>query len=150
MQTIECWWDAGYYSMVWRLIMNNNLCIIRGGYSYCSCTSGQSQITPSVFRMNIHMNSASLTVSLWLPHWLGDIPRYSQTFHDRSHGAVVQVISDTSYSEGRSECPPRVWYSPEIDASKFTLHILSETPGGSQRPKYIVLMGNQRQAVYIS
>ena len=27
--------------------------------------------------------------------------------------------------------------TPEIDASKFTLHILSDTPGGSQRLKYI-------------
>jgi len=33
-----------------------------------------------------------------------------------------------------------VSYSPEIDASKFTLHILSDTPGGFQSLKYIVLM----------
>ena len=25
-----------YYSMIWKLIINNNLCIICGGYSYCS------------------------------------------------------------------------------------------------------------------
>jgi hypothetical protein len=28
----------------------------------------------------------------------------------------------------------------EIDASKFTLHILSDTPGGSQQPNYILLI----------
>jgi len=52
----------------------------------------------------------------------------------------VLVIRDLSYSEDRLECPPRVGHSPEIDASKFTLHILSDTPGGSQRLQYILLM----------
>jgi hypothetical protein len=120
--------------------MNNNLCTICGGYSYCSCTSGESQITSAVLWMTIHKNLASLRVSLGFPHWLGDSPRCSQTFHNRSHGAPIPVIRDFSYSEGRPECPPRVWYSPEIGASKFTLHILSDTPGGSQWLKYIVLM----------
>jgi hypothetical protein len=41
--------------------MNDNLCIIRGD---CSCTSGKSQITPAVLRMNIHKNQASLRVTL--------------------------------------------------------------------------------------
>ena len=45
-------------------------------------------------------------------------------------GAPRLVVGAPSYSEGQQECPPRVWYSPEIDASKFTLHILSDTPGG--------------------
>jgi len=52
----------------------------------------------------------------------------------------VAVVRDPSYSEGRPEYPPRVWYSPEIDASKFALHILSDTPGVFQRLKYILLM----------
>jgi len=52
----------------------------------------------------------------------------------------VAVIRDPSYSEGRPECPPRVWHSPEIDASQFTLHILSDTPGVFQWLKYILLM----------
>ena len=52
----------------------------------------------------------------------------------------VAVVRDPSYSEGRQECPPRVWYSPEIDASKFTLHIHSDTSGGFQLLKYILLM----------
>ena len=55
-------------------------------------------------------------------------------------GAPRLVAGAPSYSEGRQECPPRVWYSPEIDASKFTLHILSNTPGGFQWLKYILLM----------
>jgi len=63
-----------------------------------------------------------------------------QTHHNHSHGTPVPVIGDPSYSECRPECPPRVWYSPEIDPSKFTLHILSDTPGGFQWLKYILLM----------
>jgi len=55
-------------------------------------------------------------------------------------GAPRLVASAPSYSEGHQECPPRVEYSPEIDASKFTLHILSDTPGGFQWLKYILLM----------
>jgi hypothetical protein len=120
--------------------MSNNLCIIHGGYCDCSCTSGDFQITPAVLRMNIHKNPASLRLSLGFPHWLGDSPRCSQTYHKISHGAPGPVIRDPSYSKGRSECPPRVRYSPEIDASMFTLHIVSDTPGGSQRRKFNLLM----------
>jgi hypothetical protein len=46
--------------------------------------------------------------------------------------AARLVAGDPSNPEGQYECPPRVWYSPEIDASKFTLHILSDTAGGFQ------------------
>jgi len=59
-------------------------------------------------------------------------------------GAPRLVSGAPSYSEDRQECPPRVWYSPEIDASKFTLHILSDTPGGFQWLKHILLMCWQR------
>ena len=52
----------------------------------------------------------------------------------------VSVISDPSYSEGLPEYSPRVWYAPEIDDSKFPLHILSDIPGAFQRLKYISLM----------
>jgi hypothetical protein len=55
-------------------------------------------------------------------------------------GAAMLVVGTSSYFEGRQECPPRVWYSPEIDASIFTLHILSDTPGGFQWLKYMLLM----------
>jgi len=74
------------------------------------------------------------------PKVLSGAPRCSQIYHNHSHGTPVPVIRDPSYSEGRPECPPRVWYSPEIGASKFTLHILSDTPGGFQWLKYILLM----------
>jgi len=67
-------------------------------------------------------------------------PICCETYHSHSHSFPVRVIRDPSYSEGRLECSPRVWYSPEIDASKFTLHILSDTPGGFPRLKYIFLM----------
>jgi len=55
-------------------------------------------------------------------------------------GAPRLVISDPRYSEGRQDGPPMVWNSPEIDSSKFTLHILSDTSRGSQWLKYILLM----------
>jgi len=55
-------------------------------------------------------------------------------------GAPRLVVGAPSDSGGRQECPPRVWYSPEIDTSKFTLHILSDTPGGFQWLKYILRM----------
>jgi len=82
--------------------MNNNQCIINWGYSYCLCTSGKSQITPAVLRMNIHRNPAPLRVSLGSPHWLGNILSCSQTSHNRSHGAPIPVIRDASYSDGPS------------------------------------------------
>jgi len=55
-------------------------------------------------------------------------------------GAPKLVVGARSYSEGQQECPPKVSNSPAIDASKFTLHILSHPPGGFQWPNYILLM----------
>jgi len=100
------------------------------------------QISPAVHRVIILKNPASLRVSLGFPHWLGDNLMCLQTSHKRSHGAPVPVIRDSSYSDGRPECPPRVWFSPAIDASKFTLRLLSDTPGGSKWLKYILLMSH--------
>jgi len=74
------------------------------------------------------------------PNVLSGAPRCSQTFHNHSYGTPVPVIRDPSYSEGRQKCPPRVWYSPEIDSSQFTLHILSDTPEGFQWLNYILVM----------
>ena len=74
------------------------------------------------------------------PKVLSGALRWSQTSHNHSHGTSVPVIRDPSYSEGWQECPPQVWDSPEIDASKFALHILSDTPGGFQWLQYILLM----------
>ena len=67
-------------------------------------------------------------------------PRRSQTYQNHSHCTPVPISRDLSYSRGRSEFSLTVRYSPEIDASKFTLHILTDNPGGSQRLKYILLM----------
>jgi hypothetical protein len=66
--------------------------------------------------------------------------RYSPTYHNHSHDTPVSGFRDSSYSECQLECPPRVWYTPEIDASKFSLHILSDTPGGSWWLQYILLL----------
>jgi len=74
------------------------------------------------------------------PNILSGALRCSQTYQNHSHGTAVPVIRDLSYSEGRLECPPQVWQSPEMDASKFTLHIISDTPGVFQWLKYILLM----------
>jgi len=77
------------------------------------------------------------------PKVLSSTPICSQTYHNRSHGTPVPVIRDPSYSKGQLECPSRVWYSPEIDSSKFTHHILSDTPWVFQILKYILLMTMQ-------
>ena len=74
------------------------------------------------------------------PKVLSTTRRCSPTYHNHSHGTPVPVIRDRSYSEVQLEWPPRVWYSPEIDTFKFTLHIRSDTPGVFQRRKYILLM----------
>jgi len=55
-------------------------------------------------------------------------------------GAPRLVPSSPRYSEGRQECPSRVWYCPDTDPSKFKLHIRSDTAGGFQWLKYILLM----------
>ena len=74
------------------------------------------------------------------PKVLSGALRCSQTIHTHLHCSPVPVIRDPSYSEGQQESSPGVWYSPEIGASKFTLHILSDTAGGFQWLKYILLM----------
>jgi len=81
-----------------------------------------------------------LTVVSDLPNVLSGTPRCSQISSNHSHGTPVLVITDPSYSKCLQECPPRVWYSPEIDASKFILHILADPVGGFQRLQYILLM----------
>ena len=81
------------------------------------------------------------------PRLVVGAPTWFQTYHHHSHGTPVPVIRDPSYSEGRPECPHRVWYTPEIDAFNFTHHILSDTPGGSQRLKYILVMHATKEFV---
>ena len=78
-----------------------------------------------------------------LPAMLPALPGLSPVLPDAPRlvvGGPRLVASSPSYSEGRQEFPPRVWYSPEITASKFTLHILSDTPVGFQWLLYIMLM----------
>jgi hypothetical protein len=81
----------------------------------------------------------SQTAILWfevLPDMSPALPGFSPALP----GAPRLVSGPPSYSECRQECPSRVWYFPEIDTSKFTLHILSDTPGRFQWIKYILLM----------
>jgi hypothetical protein len=63
------------------------------------------------------------------PKILSVTPSCSQTAHILCHGTPVPVIWDPSYSVDRQENTPRVWYFPELDPSKSTLHILTVTPG---------------------
>ena len=83
---------------------------------------------------------------LGAPRHVFGTPRWSQTHHHHSHGTPIPDISNSSYSKGRLECPPMVWHSPEIDASKFTLLILWDTPGGSQGLNYILLIEGSKLA----
>ena len=74
------------------------------------------------------------------PNVLSVPPIYSWPNHIYIHITPVPVIRDQGYSEGHPEWPSRVWFSPAIHASMFTLCLLSLSPGGSQRPPYILLM----------
>jgi len=44
----------------------------------CTCTFGESQITPAILPTYLHGTEASLRVCLWFPRWLGDTPRCAQ------------------------------------------------------------------------
>jgi len=152
--------------MTASMIQNWYWTIIHASYSLlrevnCSRTSEESQITPAVLRMNLHKISG-------IPQSLFVIPRLVQQ-HSQVHPNIspalwrapnlikitpivllyqsseitvtpVCVIRYPSDSDGLPEYPPKVWYSPETDPSKFTLHIVSDTPGVFQRLKYILLM----------
>jgi len=95
----------------------------------------------------------SLRVFLWFPRTFSNLPGahhvlcgITRCFHtslNDSDGPPVLVIRDPSYFHSRQEYPPKVWYFPEIDISKFTFHILSDTPLGSQCIKYILLIQNR-------
>jgi len=74
------------------------------------------------------------------PKVLSGTPRCFQTYHNHSHRCLVRIIRDHRYSDGRPECPPMVQYFPDIDASKFTLFIHSDTSGSYKGLKYILLM----------
>ena len=74
------------------------------------------------------------------PSHLLSPPRCSQTYLNDSHGFSVPVIIYPSYSQWWPDCPPRVWYSPEINTYKLSLDILSFTPGGFHWQNNILLM----------
>jgi len=89
------------------------------------------------------LSPALQELSLALPCLSPALPGLSLAFPGAPRLVVSApwfVAGAPSSSEGRQECPPRVGYSPEIDASMFTLHILPDTPGGFQWLKYILLM----------
>jgi hypothetical protein len=121
--------------------------VIRGASRHAT---GASWLVPSTLRCSQtcrQCSQACRQLSLVLPDVLKVLSsslKCSQMCHNHRHGPSVAVIGDSSYSEGQQVCPPKVWYSPEIDSSKFTLHILSDTPGVFQCLKYILLMCIQR------
>ena len=81
----------------------------------------------------------SQSALLWfevLPDILSVLPDFVLALE----GAPGAVIGASSWFEGRQQCPPSVWYSLEIDWYKFALQIIPDTPGGSQRLDYILLM----------
>jgi len=73
------------------------------------------------------------------------VPLYQSSEIPDTPGSVIR---DPSYSEGRLEWACRFWYSLEIDASKFILHILSDTPGVFQRLKYVLVMAATTRRVH--
>jgi hypothetical protein len=79
----------------------------------------------------------SQTALLWF-EVLPDLLLVPLGFSPTLPHASRSVVGALCYSECWQECPPRVWYSPEIDTSKVTLYILSDTSGGFQRVKYIL------------
>jgi len=106
--------------------------------------AGTARVITSTF-----MHSQTCRQCPWACHWRSEAlpdaakvisgsPKCSQTYRNHPHSTAVPVIWDPRYFEGRPECPPRAWYSPVIDTSKFTLHILLDTPGGFHWLEYIL------------
>ena len=96
--------------------------------------------TPRLVASAPRLVSCAPSIDVNLSRHVFGAPMCSQTYHNHSLGSLVPVIRDPSYSQGQPQYPARVWFSPEIDTSNFTLHILSYTPAGSQWLKYILLM----------
>jgi len=131
--------------------MDNNPCIILAvggnrllvniqGVPAITCSPNEYAEEPrlvSEINCDSHIGSATLPGASKV---LGSARICSQPYHNHSDGPYVPVIGDASYSVGRPDCPPKVRYTPEIDAFTFTLHILSDTPVGSQWLKSILLM----------
>jgi len=111
-----------------------------------SALQGLRSALPGLLSALPDLLSAVRGLWLALPH----APRYTQNslrrskkfsnHYNTSHSTPVPVIRHPSCFTGRPEYPPRVQYSPKIDALKFLLHILSDTPVGCHRLKYLLLM----------
>jgi len=81
---------------------------------------------PLVFIWDRHVGLPTLPGA---PHVLSGTATYAQTYVMHSYGTSEPVIQDPRYLDGgQAECPPTFRFSPEIDPSKFTLHILLDTP----------------------
>jgi len=157
--------------MIVSMIQTWQWTIIQGSYWLLgeinwSCTFQEFQIKSPFLQLSLHkiphFSYSVFVISALVqghsqvnPMFPLAAPTCSQAYHNHSHGTLVAVIRDSSYSEGRPECPAMVQYSPDIDASTmFILHILSDTPGGFQRLKSILLMNtlkwfNSSTNVYI-
>jgi hypothetical protein len=95
-----------------------------------------SQVLPDLVSAHLGLSP----VLRGAPMVLSSAPMCSQTYVNHSHGTQVSLIRDLTDFEGWPECPPWVCGAPKLDAFKFMLHILSDTPGGSEWKKYILLM----------
>jgi len=114
------------------------------------------ELSLTLFEVLADLSPAYPDLSLAYPDLLPALPgahrctqsslQHSGMFPTLSQSLPVPVMRDLSYSEAQPEYPPKVWYSPEIGASKFILHILSVTPRGSQWLKYILLMMEYHQS----
>jgi len=142
--------------------MNNNICILFAVEGNSLLVYIQSVLDNACSRLNRYPSEPRhfsqcvcdscicLATPPWEPKVLSRTPTCSQTDHNHSHRTCVPVIRDFGYPQGQPDCPSRVWYSSEIDASKFTLHILSDTPGGSQWLKSILPLYTQFHAMYLT
>jgi len=93
-----------------------------------SSVGKEDVVFPRLLYCNLRRSQAALLRFEVLPDLLPAVPGAPK----HVVGAPRHVAGASSYSEGQQECPPRVSYSPAIDASKFTLHILPDPPGGFQ------------------
>jgi len=138
--------------MIWKFIMNNNLGIIfavecnlllvyiqRVLLTAC-CPLNWYPEEPRHFSEWVWDSCIESAAGQGGSNALFSAPTCSPTYYNHSHCGSIAVTTDPSYSEGMPDCPPRVRVSLETDTSKFTLHLLSHTPGGFQWQIYILLI----------
>jgi len=130
------WCCFFHTSLPWFKVLSVMLPVLPAAARHVAVTPRCSQVS-SQCSPPCHCRSQPLWGALTV---LCSATRFSQTCHNHFHGTPELVIRDSISSKGWPEHPPRVWYFPEIDAFKFTVHILSDPPGGSPWPKYLLLM----------